>query len=439
MTNERLTEHIDFVEDVAKLVRHVTWTESAQVKAKHAQINLHIFGPQVAVAATTLCQEPHSPMAKDNFETFCNMWQLLLMDVIHISTQVAEQTNQLHSAAILQQSLPPRIIKEPPTPNHTPPYSPIHGVVNNAIGGGGNVGGSSSRLGVAGGQQVNTSDGMMGKFHNKSVPNLSSSMVNVNNPNNMVGTLPPPQQQQQQALTPQAGSTISRSRTSNYLDPGNIIHEPRRHSTSGVPGYNHSGMNNPQQQHQLQQQHGGPTNYYNQRPEDILNSYKDVEKNEMVKKGKKMAIQADDMFDFTRGQGKVKTTQDLFTLAEYFAEECNLLYKVIRLFSYDVPTGEDKRSLMAIADNVPKHCHQLQMLIQSNCVGKAATFTKVDSIIKETRQIINLIVKVVEICYVNSKKYNLDFSNVSLEGRGNSNDDPSAFGSSATSSASDNS
>ena len=38
----------------------MTWTESAQVRAKHAQINLHIYGPQVAVAATTLCQEPHS-------------------------------------------------------------------------------------------------------------------------------------------------------------------------------------------------------------------------------------------------------------------------------------------------------------------------------------------------------------------------------------------
>ena len=48
MSIEKLTEHIDFVEDVAKLVRHVTWTEAAQVRAKHAQINLHIYGPQVS-------------------------------------------------------------------------------------------------------------------------------------------------------------------------------------------------------------------------------------------------------------------------------------------------------------------------------------------------------------------------------------------------------
>ena len=113
----------------------------------------------------------------------------------------------------------------------------------------------------------------------------------------------------------------------------------------------------------------------------------------------------------------MKTTQDLFTLAEYFAEECNILYKVIRLFSYDVPTGEDKRILMALADNVPKHTNLLKMLIQSPTVGKAATFTKVDSIIKESRAIINLVLRVTQMCYNYSKKYpdHLDFSNINLD------------------------
>ena len=104
-------------------------------------------------------------------------------------------------------------------------------------------------------------------------------------------------------------------------------------------------------------------------------------------------------------------------MAEYFAEECNVLYKVIRLFSYDVPTGEDKRILMALADNVPKHTNLLKMLIQSPTVGKAATFTKVDSIIKESRAIINLVLRVTQMCYNYSKKYpeHLDFSNINLD------------------------
>ena len=327
---------------------------------------------QVAVAATTLCQDPHSKVAKDNFETFCGMWQFLLGDVVGISQQVAEQT---HAMAL--QSLPPpapMIVKEPPTPtsHHSPPppppqYSPHHlsnGIPNNQM--------------------------MNGKFnHNKSVPNLSASLAT--DTSSQLPPVPPP---------------LGRS-SSNYLDPGNLMmaEQARRHSTSGVPGYSSGGYNGFHYGH-------GPNH---SRPLDILNSYPDTENNEMVKRAKKMAQQADDMFAFTRGQGKVKTTQDLFTLAEYFAEECNIIYKVIRLFSYDVPTGEDKRLLMALADNVPKHCHQLQMLIQSSTVGKAATFTKVDSIIKETRQIVNLIIRVIQMCYSHSKKYSLDFSNVSLD------------------------
>ena len=335
------------------------------------------------MAATTLCQDPHSKVAKDNFETFCGMWQSLLGDVVGISQQVAEQT---HAMAL--QSLPPpapMIVKEPPTPtsHHSPPpptqYSPHH--LNGGIP-------NSSMM-----QQPPPNALPNGKFnqqHNKSVPNLSASLADTTS--SQLPPVPPP---------------LGRS-SSNYLDPGNLMmaEQARRHSTSGVPGYS-----------------GGYNGYYgshghangHSRPLDILNSYPDTENNEMVKRAKKMAQQADDMFAFTRGHGKVKTTQDLFTLAEYFAEECNIIYKVIRLFSYDVPTGEDKRLLMALADNVPKHCHQLQMLIQSSTVGKAATFTKVDSIIKETRSIVNLIIRVIQMCYSHSKKYSLDFSNVSLE------------------------
>ncbi|CAB4060708.1 unnamed protein product [Lepeophtheirus salmonis] len=317
LQSERLTEYMDYVEDVAKLVRHVTRTESAQIRAKHAQINLHIYGSQVPVAAATLCHDPHSKVAKDNLETFCTMWQYLVDDVIQISKHVADTTiNGPHT--IDTQLL--RLVQHPP--QHTP-YS-------------------------------------------------------------MMGPHPPP------------------------------IHH--------------------QSQQQQQQQQPPSTHYYPsayRHPEEFLNSFKDVEKNEIINRSKKMASITKCMFNFTRGEGKVKTTQDLFTQAEYFAEESNLLYKVIRIFSYDVPTGEDKRVLMAIADNVPKHCHQMQMLIQSTTVGKAATFTKVDSIIKETRTIMQLVVRIVEVCYSNATKYNLDFSNVSSEGRTHTSDDTSqTFGSS---------
>lgn len=49
-----------------------------------------------------------------------------------------------------------------------------------------------------------------------------------------------------------------------------------------------------------------------------------------------MSSMAFSMYQFTKGEGELKTTQDLFTQAEYFAEEANRLYKVIRQFSYQV-------------------------------------------------------------------------------------------------------
>lgn len=44
------------------------------------------------------------------------------------------------------------------------------------------------------------------------------------------------------------------------------------------------------------------------------------------------------MYQFTKGEGRLNTTQDLFTQAEYFAEEANRLYKIVRQFSYQVNT-----------------------------------------------------------------------------------------------------
>ena len=447
-----MSEHIDYVEDVAKLMRHVAWTDSSQVRAKHAQINLHIYGPQVGFAANTCCVEPHSIVLKENLEMFCKMWQFLVDDVIQISKQVADQTNQLHgrrssnrgsvpnqqqipaviisgsdgdlgdgsSSADRHNRQPPPILKKSTSPNNAmvaSHYSDRVGFNDEMI----------QRDGDDGRSFVSENVFNMGKFHRSSAPDLSTLQHqqhhhqignggDVDGPTSrpdILGPGPPlgpPQHQQQSGM-------------GNYLDPRmafaqqthnspydhhlmNGMDHSRRHSTSGVVGGGNQYHN-----------YSGRRSSSFIRPEEILNTYTDVENNEIIKRAKKMAGQSDDMLNFTRGYGKVKTTQDLFTVAEYFAEETNTIYKVIRIFSYDVPAGEDKRSLMAIADEVPKHCHQLSMLIQIPIVGKAAIFTKVDSIVKESRQIVNLLVRVVEICFHNAKKYNLDFRNVTSQSR----------------------
>lgn len=164
---------------------------------------------------------------------------------------------------------------------------------------------------------------------------------------------------------------------------------------------------------------------------DILELYKDVgDDNEIVKHARTMLISAQSMHNFTLGEGRVKTTQDFFTKAEAFSEDANKMYKLVRMFSYQVPSGEDKRILMQSADNLPRHCGQMQLLIQLPGMGKESTFRKVDSIIKENNQIMHRVGKVVELCFMNAKKYDLDFRGITLSnGAGDGTDTGSPFGS----------
>lgn len=76
---------------------------------------------------------------------------------------------------------------------------------------------------------------------------------------------------------------------------------------------------------------------------DKWNSTSD-ENNDIVKRAKNMSAMAFSMYQFTKGEGSLRTTQDLFTQAEYFAEEANRLYKVVRQFSYQVGVGIETKA-----------------------------------------------------------------------------------------------
>ncbi|GAB6029511.1 myosin 3, variant 2 [Chamberlinius hualienensis] len=131
---------------------------------------------------------------------------------------------------------------------------------------------------------------------------------------------------------------------------------------------------------------------------------------DVVKRAKAMSAMAFAMYQFTRGEGELRTTQDLFTQAEFFTEEANKLYKVVRQFSYQVPVGQNKKELLEFLDKVPTFVQQLQFTVKNPTVGKAATFTKVDNVIQETKNLMNVISKVVTTCFVCATKYNLDFN-----------------------------
>ncbi|XP_054711604.1 alpha-catulin-like [Uloborus diversus] len=139
--------------------------------------------------------------------------------------------------------------------------------------------------------------------------------------------------------------------------------------------------------------------------------------NDIVRRAKTMSQMAFSMYQFTRGEGELKTTQDLFTQAEFFAEEANRFYKVVRHFSYQVPGGTNKKEMLENLDRVPTFVQQLQFTVKNTTVGKAATFTKVDNVIKETKNLMNAISKVVTTCLDCAIKYNLDFGSASDRSR----------------------
>lgn len=64
----RFRETVDHIAEITKLLRHLSANDNLQVIAKHAEINLKIYAPQVVAAAHTLAQHPSSKIAKENLE-----------------------------------------------------------------------------------------------------------------------------------------------------------------------------------------------------------------------------------------------------------------------------------------------------------------------------------------------------------------------------------
>ncbi|KAK6041698.1 hypothetical protein COOONC_20797 [Cooperia oncophora] len=69
-----------------------------------------------------------------------------------------------------------------------------------------------------------------------------------------------------------------------------------------------------------------------------------------------------------------------------------------------VPGSAEKSELSAILERIPVHCQQLQVLVKSPTVGKSATFGKVDSVIQETKNLMNEIAKLVTSSFVCATK-----------------------------------
>ncbi|NXJ81825.1 CTNL1 protein, partial [Trogon melanurus] len=110
----------------------------------------------------------------------------------------------------------------------------------------------------------------------------------------------------------------------------------------------------------------------------------------IVQHGQGMSSMAFFLYLFTRGEGLLKTTQDLFFLAE------SLYHRVVLSFFFH---DDDKPLLLLEAVFFISMCKQLQITAKVFFQGKSATFTKVVFFILKTRNVMTLLCLFFPLCY----------------------------------------
>uniref|UniRef100_A0A674ISL8 Catenin alpha like 1 n=1 Tax=Terrapene triunguis TaxID=2587831 RepID=A0A674ISL8_9SAUR len=116
------------------------------------------------------------------------------------------------------------------------------------------------------------------------------------------------------------------------------------------------------------------------------------QENEIVRHGQSISSMAHSMYLFTRGEGLLKTTQDLFHQAEViYIEETGIskLSKMLLMLEDD-----DKPLLLLEIDKLIPVCQQLQITAKTIVQGKNATFTKVDTCIRKTKGVMTILSQV---------------------------------------------
>uniref|UniRef100_A0A4W2D6L2 Catenin alpha like 1 n=1 Tax=Bos indicus x Bos taurus TaxID=30522 RepID=A0A4W2D6L2_BOBOX len=125
------------------------------------------------------------------------------------------------------------------------------------------------------------------------------------------------------------------------------------------------------------------------------------QENEMVLYGRNMSSMAYSLYLFTRGEGPLKTYQDLIHQLEVFAEEGLKLASSVQAFSKQLKDDDKLMLLLEINKFVPL-CHQLQTIIKTPLQNQV--FLKVDKCITKARSMMAVLVQLLSLCYKLLKK-----------------------------------
>lgn len=312
---DRFHEHIDHMLEICKLLRHIAMTESLQVQAKFSEINVRIYGPQVITASKALCSYPSSKAMKENLEVFMDMWQWLITDIVAISKEILDLA-RTHLKPDKQGYLSlPRPGVRTFYNSHTRTWNRICLLVEQ---------------------------------HSKAKKNYFKakacwSFLHFTSSFWIIFLLV--------QLDQNLNKIAKRFQKIIYLKPNPIHCTQKKHGTTSKP-LKPSRLDTEEQEKIAKSglEMKMVTNEMDAET-DKWNSTMNDENNDIVKRAKNMSAMAFSMYQFTKGEGSLRTTQDLFTQAEYFAEEANRLYKVVRQFSYQVSSVGMKVGIINITLN----------------------------------------------------------------------------------------
>lgn len=135
------------------------------------------------------------------------------------------------------------------------------------------------------------------------------------------------------------------------------------------------------------------------------------QEHDIVRQSQSLASMAYNMYLFTRGEGLLKTTLDLFHQAEVLSEEGLQLCSSLRTFSTQL-VDEEKSAVMTEMEKLVALCQQLQMGAKTPVQGKTATFQKVDSSIQTTRGVLTVVLSLLPFCNKLNRKYKSERSSL---------------------------
>ncbi|XP_061903165.1 alpha-catulin isoform X2 [Entelurus aequoreus] len=135
------------------------------------------------------------------------------------------------------------------------------------------------------------------------------------------------------------------------------------------------------------------------------------QEHEVVRHSQSLASMAYNMHLFTRGEGLLKTTLDLFHQAEVVSEEGLQLTSSLQVFCTQL-VGEEKSCVMCEVDKLAAMCQQLQTEVRTPAQGKTATFQKVDSSIQKTRAVLTVVANLLPVCNKLNRKHKSERSSL---------------------------